>query len=56
MDLAVDLHELLDRRPWEFDVFYVDAIKPSDDQDQGDWVGAAAARRALVAALQQQSG
>jgi hypothetical protein len=32
------------------------AMKPSDDQDQGDWVGAAAARRALVAALQQQSG
>jgi hypothetical protein len=29
---------------------------PSDDQDQGDWVGAAAARRALLAALQQQSG
>ena len=44
LDLAVELHELLDRRPWEFDVFYVDAIKPSDDQDQGDWVGAAAAR------------
>jgi hypothetical protein len=56
LDLAVELHELLDRRPWEFDVFYVDAIKPSDDHDQGDWVGAAAARRALVAALQQQSG
>jgi len=56
LDLAVDLHELLDRRPWEVDVFYVDAMKPSDDQDQGDWVGAAAARRALVAALQQQSG
>jgi hypothetical protein len=55
LDLAVDLHELLDRRPWEVDVFYVDAMKPSDDQDQGDWVGAAAARRALVAALQQQS-
>jgi hypothetical protein len=36
LDLAVELHELLDRRPWE--------------------VGAAAARRALVAALQQQSG
>jgi hypothetical protein len=45
------LHELLDRRPWEVDVFYVAAMKPSDDQDQGDWVGAAAARRALVAAL-----
>jgi len=56
LDLAVDLHELLGRRPWEVDVFYVDAMKPSDDQDQGDWVGAAAARRALVAALQQQSG
>jgi hypothetical protein len=56
LDLAVELHELLDRRPWEVDVFYVDAMKPSDDQDQGDWVGAAAARRALVAALQQQSG
>jgi hypothetical protein len=54
-DVAV-LHELLDRRPWEVDVFYVHAMKPSDDQDQGDWVGAAAARRALVAALQQQSG
>jgi hypothetical protein len=58
LDLAVELHELLDRRPWEVDVFYVDAMKPSDDQDQGqgDCVGAAAARRALVAALQQQSG
>jgi hypothetical protein len=56
LDLAVELHELLDRRPWEVDVFYVDAMKPSDDQDQGDWVGAAAARCALVAALQQQSG
>jgi hypothetical protein len=41
LDLAVELHELLDRRPWEVDVFYVDAMKPSDDQDQGDWVGAA---------------
>jgi hypothetical protein len=56
LDLAVELHELLDRRPWEVDVFYVDAMRPSGDQDQGDWVGAAAARRALVAALQQQSG
>ena len=56
LDLAVELHELLDRRPWEVDVFYVDAMKPGDDQDQGDWVGAATARRALVAALQQQSG
>ena len=56
LDLAVELHELLDRRPWEVDVFYVDAMKPSDDQDQGDWVGAAAARRALVAALRQQGG
>jgi len=56
LDLAAELHELLDRRPWEVDVFYVDAMKPSDDQEQGDWVGAAAARRALVAALQQQSG
>jgi hypothetical protein len=44
LDSAVELHELLDRRPWEIDVFYVDAMKPSDDQDQGDWVGAAAAR------------
>jgi hypothetical protein len=56
LDLAVELHELLDRRSWEVDVFYVDAMKPSDDQDQSDWVGAAAARRAFVAALQQQSG
>src|SRR5215470_6627047 len=56
LDLAVELHELLDRRPWEVDVFYVDAMKPSNDQDQGDWVDAAAARRALVTALQQQSG
>jgi hypothetical protein len=31
LDLAVELHELLDRRPWEVDVFYVDAMKPSDD-------------------------
>ena len=54
MDLAVELHELLDRRRWEVDVFYVDAMKPSDDQDQRDWVGAAAARRALVAALEQR--
>src|SRR5262249_30549921 len=56
LDLAVDLHELLDRRPCEVDGFYVYAMKPSDDQAQGDWVGAAAARRALVAPLQQQSG
>jgi len=33
LDLAVELHELLDRRPWEVDVFYVDAIKPVDDQE-----------------------
>ena len=50
LDLAVELHELLDRRPWEVDVFYVDAMKPSDDQD-GDWAGAVAARHALQAAL-----
>ena len=56
LDLAVELHELLDRRPWEVDVFYVDAIKPVDDQEQGDWAGAAAARCALLAALQQQNG
>src|SRR5437899_236414 len=30
LDLAVELHELLDRRPWEVDVFYVDAMKPSE--------------------------
>jgi hypothetical protein len=31
LDLAVELHELLDRRLWEVDVFYVDAMKPSDE-------------------------
>ena len=47
LDLAVELHELLDRRPWEFDVFYVDAIKPSDDQDQGE-LGRRGGRAACV--------
>jgi hypothetical protein len=51
LDLAVELHELLDRRPWEVDVFYVDVMKPSDDQDQGDWVGAADLKTAKALGL-----
>src|SRR3989442_4544698 len=45
LDLAVEMHELLDRRPWEFDDSYVDAIKPNGDQDQSYWVRTPANRR-----------
>jgi hypothetical protein len=36
LDLAVELHELLDRRPWEVDVFYVDAMKIGASASRAD--------------------
>jgi len=54
LDLAVELHELLDRRPWDVDVFYVDAQATTKIKATGS--ARRPRGRALVAALQQQSG